>query len=90
MTLHLFIYSCVYVTPIRLGLLSRSRTNQIVAYNGSFARIFAFFLLFSITRPCWTDVGISRARNSGALADNLRLSVSNKNSAEIFITSGFR
>ena len=65
----LFFHSCMYVTPIRLGLLSRSKTNQIVAYKVvSFERKFAcFFFLFG---PVGTDVAVSGALNSAALADN--------------------
>ena len=76
----------MYVTQIRLELLSRSGTNQIVAYKVvSFIWIFAWvrvwlpslcFHKLGLTGPCQTDVIVSGALNYVALADNLRLWVS--------------
>ena len=76
------LHSFIHVTPIRLGLLSRSKISQIVAYKVvSFVRISAqlrfesrpclFSYKLGLIRPCWTDVVVSGARNYVAIADSL-------------------
>ena len=72
-------HSCMYFTPIRFGILSR--TNQIAAcIYGSFLRIicfgfkvrpFLFCYRFNLIGPCWSEVSIPVLDFYVALGENI-------------------
>ena len=62
-------HSCMYFTPIRFGILSR--TNQIAACFGFKVRPSLFCYRFDLIGPCWSEVSIQVLDFYVALGENI-------------------